>query len=388
MKRTVTLFASGAAIAALSIAGYALSGTVPNGEHVVCAAATANASVPARTLYVDPDPVYTVPAATDTQEASNCVTYTDETVTVTTTVQAPPPPPPPPPPAPPPPPPLPPPPPVPPPPPPPPPPGPNPPELVFPVNPGAPGSAYPERPCGDASPSPNCSQLGGFDRGDYEGWSILNGLNERMSWVVDPAGSGHTVSKFDVFGNDDADQFHGTRTSLWRTADNCTGCYAWQAWGTYIPAGFQFPDDWLLLYQDFSSGGNPAQSVELRNADCSATPGTTLCWKDQTATGSGKNFFPLGVAQPGHWFYIIENIRFLNNANGFDKVWYAVDQLPNTTLPPNVDWHGITAYTTGANRSNIMMYRSLGASSQHQVVYFCGFHRASSEAAARVLPNC
>jgi hypothetical protein len=271
----------------------------------------------------------------------------------------------------------------------------SPPELIFPGIPGAIGTTLPERACGDTSPSTNCAQEGGFDRSDYEGWSVLNGANERMQWVADPTGSGNTVAQFDVFGTDLADQFGGTRTSLWRNADNCSGCEAWQAWGTYIPANFQFPDGWFLLYQDFSSGGNPAQAIELRGAGClSAIPRTELCWKDQTATNSGQHYFDLGPAQVGHWFYIIEDIKFLNTSAGFDKVWYAVDQLPDITQAPKVNWAGITAYTTGANRSNIMMYRcttgnaDCGSTAQHQTVMFCGFHRAATSAVASVLARC
>jgi hypothetical protein len=218
----------------------------------------------------------------------------------------------------------------------------------------------------------------------------LNGVNERMAWALDPGGSLKTVARFDVYGTDDADQFGGTRTSLYRAADNCSGCVAWQAWGTYIPSNFQFPDDWFALYQDFSSGGNPPQALELRNgAACDGSaPRNYLCWKDQTEPESGRNYFPLGPAQPGHWFYIVENIKFLNTSYGFDKVWYAVDALPDTSRPPLVDWHGITAYTTGPNRSNIFLYRGWSSNSQHQTVYFCGFHRAADAARAKTLPNC
>ena len=219
---------------------------------------------------------------------------------------------------------------------------------------------------------------------------MLNSLNERMNWVSDPYGSLKTVAKFDVYGTDDADQWGGTRTTLWRTPDNCSGCEAWQAFGFYIPAGFQYPDDWFLLYQDFSSGGNPAQALELRNGSGCAgtTPRTYLCWKDQTAPDSGLHYFPLGPAAEGHWAYIVEHIKFLNTIAGFDQVWYSVDALPDTSRPPLVDWHGITAYTTDPNRSNIFMYRAAGSSSQHQTVYYCGFHRAANAVLAKTLVNC
>ena len=149
-------------------------------------------------------------------------------------------------------------------------------------------------------------------------------------------------------------------------------------------------DDWFLLYQDFSSSGQPAQALELRNGSGCAgtTPRNYLCWKDQTAPSSGVHYFPLAPASPGHWAYVVEHIKFLNTSAGFDKVWYGVDSLPDTSRPPLVDWHGITAYTTEPNRSNIFMYRAAGSSSQHQTVYYCGFHRAANALLAKVLVNC
>jgi hypothetical protein len=256
--------------------------------------------------------------------------------------------------------------------------------------PGVSGTSLPEHACGDPAPSFDCALLGGFTRSDYEGWAILDGVNERMVWAADPNGSGKTVARFDVYGTDDADEYGGTRTSLYRNPDNCSGCEAWQAWGTYIPSNFQFPDDWFALYQDFSSGGNPAQALELRNGSGCAgtTPRNYLCWKDQTAPGSGLHYFPLGPASEGHWAYIVEHIKFLNTSAGFDKVWYSVDSLPDTSRAPSVDWSGITAYTTDPNRSTIFMYRAAGSSSQHQTVYYCGFHRAADAATAKTLVNC
>jgi hypothetical protein len=260
---------------------------------------------------------------------------------------------------------------------------------VFPSQPGAAGTDLPEHACGDPSPSVNCSQGGDWDRSDYEGWASLNGVNERMAWVVDPAGSGKTVVRFDVYGTDLADQYGGNRVSLWKTADNASGSTAWQVFGVLLPAGFVYPDTWFLLYQDFSSGGNPAQALELMGAGCvSAMPRNHFCWKDQTAPSSGKNYVDLGAVVPGHWFYVAEQIKFLNTSAGFDKVWRSNDALPDTSLAPTVNWAGITAYTTAANRSNILLYRDVGPVAQHQTVFYCGFHRASTAVAALSLPNC
>ncbi|HMJ00427.1 MAG TPA: hypothetical protein VK488_11385, partial [Gaiellaceae bacterium] len=107
-----------------------------------------------------------------------------------------------------------------------------------------------------------------------------------------------------------------------------------------------------------------------------------------TAPFTGLNYSPLAPVSTGHWAYIVEHIKFLNTSDGFDQVWYSVDSLPNTAQPPLVDWHGITAYTTGANRSNIFMYRAPSTNAQHQTVYYCGFHRAADAVTAKTLPNC
>ena len=265
------------------------------------------------------------------------------------------------------------------------PPGPDPLALIFPRNIGPPGTPLPARGCADPLALVDCVGIEDFNRADYEGWTF--DVNDRMSWQPDPGGSGKTVVQFTVLGGDNADQFGGTRTSLWRVADNCSGCTAWQAFGLYIPVGFTWPDTFFLLYQDFSSGGNPAQALELRGAGCaSAAPRDHFCWKDQTAPGSGRNYADLGLVQPGRWFYIAEQIEFLDTSGGSDRVWSSYDTLPDVGAPPQVNWSGPTAYTTGPNRTNILEYRD-PSSQPPAIVYYCGFHRASSEAALS-LPLC
>jgi chitodextrinase len=248
------------------------------------------------------------------------------------------------------------------------------------------GTAFPGHACGDSSPSANCADEGGFNRSDYEGWST--GVNDRMSWAADPAGSGKTVARFEVYGDDSADQYGGTRTSLYRNADEQFGEEAWKAFGFYVPLDFQYPDQWFLLYQTFSGGGNPAQALELRGPDCgNGAPRTELCWKDQTASGSGRHYFDLGPVTPGHWTYIVENILVSTGSDGFDHVWRTGDAMPDVSKKPTSDWSGITAWGSKPSRSNLLLYRGASTHSQHQIVYFCGFTREASSGAL-ALPNC
>jgi hypothetical protein len=156
------------------------------------------------------------------------------------------------------------------------------------------------------------------------------------------------------------------------------------------PGGLPVPGRLVPALPGLLLQRQPAQALELRNGSgcAGAAPRNYLCWKNQTAPSSGIHYFPLGTVQEGHWHYIVEHIKFLNTSAGFDKVWYSVDSLPDMSRAPSVDWSGITAYTTGANRSNIFMYRAAGSLLQHQTVYYCAFHRASDAVTAMTLTNC
>jgi Polysaccharide lyase len=254
---------------------------------------------------------------------------------------------------------------------------------------GSAGSDLPEQACGDPDRSANCSADNGFNRADYEGWGALNGVNERQQWVTDPTGSGETVAQLEVYGTDTADQYGGTRSSLWRTPDNCNGCEGWVAFGFYLPSDFVYPDSWFLLYQLFSSGGNPAQALELKGAGCAGVaPRNHLCWKDQTAPYSGVHYADLGLVRPGHWHYLVEHVRFSDTSSGFDQVWLGTDSIPDLSRAPLGEFSGNTLYDSSPGRSNILLYRDPGPASQHQVVDYCGFHRAPDWPTARALPNC
>lgn len=92
MRRPAVLLAALVLAATGLLAGIAVSADAPQSFGTNCV--TATAFVPASTLGLDQQPIYTIPERTATNE--NCVTYSVPTETVTTTVQPPPPPPPPP----------------------------------------------------------------------------------------------------------------------------------------------------------------------------------------------------------------------------------------------------------------------------------------------------
>jgi hypothetical protein len=251
----------------------------------------------------------------------------------------------------------------------------------------------PERACADLLPSFDCALLGGFNRSDYEGWSILDGVNERMSWATDLAGSGKVVAQLEVYGDDDADQYGGTRANIYESAArNCNGCDGWFAYGYYFPVGFQYPDQWLALMQNFEPS-RPVQTIELRSgASCgSAAPRSHLCWGErQTPDNTTVVYHDLGQVNEGHWSYIVARIKFRNTATGEIKVWRSDDRLPDVTQPPSVDVSNIlTLYSgTTASRSDVYLYRGASSHSQHQIVDVCGFHRAADAVRAMTLPNC
>jgi hypothetical protein len=240
-------------------------------------------------------------------------------------------------------------------------------------------------------PSADCSADNGFNRSDYEGWGNSDDSNDRIRWVDDPGGSGKTVAQFNVYGTDVSDQFSQVKTNLWKTPpDNCNGCEGWYAIGFYIPNGFIYPDTWFLLMQNHAGAGNPAQSIELRTPPGGGSVRNYLYWKDQTAPTSGWRHFPLGRVQEGHWVYLVAHIYLTTTTNGYSQVWYSVDRLPDLSSAPVVNDQSInTLYPGyGTGTASLPLYRDAGPSSQHQVLYYCGYHRAGDAATAMTLPNC
>lgn len=276
--------------------------------------------------------------------------------------------------------------------------------FYFPGPPGPVGTTLPEHGCGDPNPSPTCVQLGGFNRLDYECWgnqdaNCVIGQNERMSWVADPAGSGKTVARYEVYGTDRTEQFpdsSAARGNSWQRPPNgnCNGCEHWQAIGFYLPVGFQRPDQWMLLYQNHGGTGNPAQAIELRSGvNCaSGGPRDRLCYKIQTAPGSGRTYYDMGPVNPGHWHYVVAHIYFTSTASGFVQVWHGTDAMPNVGFPPNVvDRANVNTLYPGYENlgfRSMLLYRGASAASQHQVAYYCGFHVDTTAASATYLPTC
>ena len=266
-------------------------------------------------------------------------------------------------------------------------------DLQFPAGlPGPAGTTLPEHGCADPSPSVGCVLDNGFNRSDYAGWGSTSGTNDRMKWVQDPSGSGKTVAQFNVYGTDVSDQFSQVKANLWRTpSDNCDGCDAWFAVGFYIPSGFVFPDTWFLLMQNHGGAGNPAQAIELRTPPGGGSVRNYIYWKNQTAPTSGWTYFPLAPVQEGHWVYVVAHIYLTTTENGYAQVWYHADSLPNISLPPLVDDENInTLYPGyGTGTASLPLYRDASSDpNQHQIVDYCGYHRAATAAVAMTLPHC
>jgi chitodextrinase len=264
-------------------------------------------------------------------------------------------------------------------------------ELMFPSLPGVLGMPLPQHACADPNPSATCFADNGFNHSDYEGWGNGEGSNDRLRWVADPTGSGKTVVQFNVYGTDVSDQFSQVKTNLWKTpADNCDGCEGWYAVGFYIPNGFVYPDTWFLLMQNHGGAGNPAQAIELRTPPNGGSVRNYIYWKNQTAPTAGWSYFPLAPVREGHWVYIVAHIYLTTTTNGYVQVWYSSDTLPDVSAPPAVDQQHInTLYPGyGTGTASLPLYRDAGPSSQHQIVDYCGYHRAGTAATAMNLPNC
>jgi len=264
-------------------------------------------------------------------------------------------------------------------------------ELVFPSLAPTVGDA-PERACGDYSPSPppDCAELNGWTSSDYAGGSNQNGVNERMEFVPDPSGSGKVVLRMDVFGDDVADQWGGTRVSAYANDVHRNGSTSWTAFGVYIPVGFQYADTWNLYYQikdhNFSNASFALELANGSNCSPSVGPRNQFCWVKKIGGEVRTQLMP---AQEGHWHYLVQNTRWSDQADGFNKVWFGVDAIPDTSRPPLVSYTGNTLAAAGSTgRENILIYRGAGPSSQHQVAYYCGFHEAADPARAKVLSNC
>lgn len=269
------------------------------------------------------------------------------------------------------------------------------PELVFPASPGAAGSSLPERACFDPSPSVTCAQANQFRRMDYEGWAVLNGINEREAWAADPSGSGKTVLKMDVYGNDNSDQWGGTRAAIGSDlqSDQSEGKSGWMSLGIYIPVGFQNPDQWMIFYQNFSTSGNPAQALSLDFPPGGGTARNYWKWWNQTQPLSARTTWDLGAATPGHWHYFLIHIDpFTVTSTATVTGYYKIDQMPVPGVDaPKFTQTGVnTLYTGGEAGSKVwlLMYRGAAAATQHQTAYYCGYHRAADSATASVLGNC
>ena len=134
---------------------------------------------------------------------------------------------------------------------------------------------------------------------------------------------------------------------------------------------------------------NSSFALELANGpNCSASvaPRNQFCWVKKIG---GQVRSHLAQAQEGHWHYVVQNTHWTHLTDGFNRVWFGVDAIPDTSQPPHVTYTGKTLATAGSTgRENLLIYRDPGPSSEHQVVYYCGFHSAADAARAKVLTNC
>jgi Polysaccharide lyase len=266
------------------------------------------------------------------------------------------------------------------------------PDLIFPSKSPvpAPGTPFPRRLTGDPSKSSNAADAAGFLRSDYEGWaSLAAGNHPRINWVADPLGSGLSVMQMEVFGDDNADQWGGTRCTIGsdKSSDQKEGNSGWASMAVLLPTGFQRPDQWMLIWQNFSTGGNPAQAIEFRAK--SGSTRDTFYWKNQHSQTGTREYYELGPAFLNRWHYFLWYIDFTTSNNGRVAVWYSIDKMPNPDVDPSkVDVRSNTLYSGGGVGSKcwLAMYRGAAAHSQHQVMLYRGYRRSGNLAVARAMP--
>jgi hypothetical protein len=266
------------------------------------------------------------------------------------------------------------------------------PDLIFPKAPLPPGP-FPERLVGDPSPSLTAFEALDLRRSDYEGWSKLDGINPRISWVADPAGSGLTVMRTEVYGDDKADQLGGCRATVGNdhVADQSEGKSGYASLGIYLPSDFQRPDQWMLLWQNFSTGGNPPQAIELRPGPSGGSVKNWFWWKNQRKPTSKRTYSPLGPALTERWHYFLWLIDpFTVTSQATVKVWYKLDSMPDPGADAaEVSVSGInTLYKRGRSGSKVWLgtYRGRSDHSQHQVVYYRGYRRSADLDVVRAMP--
>ena len=203
------------------------------------------------------------------------------------------------------------------------------PDLIFPAKAPAPGTPFPRRLKGDPSASSNSADAASFLRSDYEGWASTSGAHPRIKWVADPAGSGVTVMQMDVVGTDNADQWGGCRATIGsdRQADQKEGNSGWASLAVYLPTDFVRPDQWMLIWQNFSTGGNPAQAIEFKAKTGSVRD--RFQWKIQHSPTGAREYYDLGPALLGRWHYFLWYIDFTVKTTGRVAVWYSADAMPD-----------------------------------------------------------
>ncbi len=237
---------------------------------------------------------------------------------------------------------------------------------------------FPARGAKDPQPSASASALGDFNRLDYEGWGAKN--QDRMSWVPDPLNPSRTVAQLEVRGTDTADQFGGCRASMWRNADNLPGTEGWVSYGFLLPAGFVWPNTWMLIYQMFSSGGNPAQALELRTPPSGGSVRNYLWWKNQTAPTTSRIYHQLAPATLNVWHRVVINTKFSPGLDGHSNVWHSLKTKPDLSQPPLVRFSGRTLYDSSPGRENVFLYRDPSSvPTQIQRILVDSFVRATSK---------
>jgi polysaccharide lyase-like protein len=226
---------------------------------------------------------------------------------------------------------------------------------------------------------------GDFDSTDYDSLGDLNNVNERMSWVADPGGSGKTVTEIRLEAGDHANGSNAPsdhRAELYsRNRDLDNHEVGWQVLGFRLPSGN--PSGQYGIFQNHAVK-DALQKTPPQNLN---VDGDSLALGIRKI-GQNRVMHTIGSAAPNVWHYVVLHIRFDSGNNGFVEAWAADNHLPDVSLPPAFADYGYSTLNGGneSSRTHIGFYQD--DLSWAGKIWYCGYHRAASYPEASRLTNC
>lgn len=273
-------------------------------------------------------------------------------------------------------------------------------ELVFPRQYGQPGTMFPGSPPGNQR---LFDDFGGIESPTWPNPSY------RLLYVLDPAGSGQTVLRWELDDGDlDTAQYgaDGQRIEFWPSLfDHVPGSHACFAFSWFLGDGtkgdlFRVPSPgiWALMFQLFDvGGGSPPWALEISSAGRWLANARTAP-SDEGPPGGARPTInqggraDIGAAARGHWHNFLMGVDFARDTTGRSRIWHRADAWPSldpATGEPGAapdDERRIRTLYGGQGHPCLHMYRADGPPQDYPwVAYSRPFSRADTF--AKVLAN-